>query len=248
MRRQFLSVLLCVGIGGRAAPALAQARPDYSALSATQREAVERGEPVQVLEPVPGSPWPRSIVFQFIDATPEECAAVLSDYDLQASYVPRMRSSRVIARRKNETDVEYVIDIPVFADERSVSRQQVVFEMGEYQVRWHTVVADTGPKGSVTRGQATFILMKNGRSGHVGTLMTHDQSVVPASVFAKVPLVRNKAVESSKDAARAIARQVERERAEKRDLLAKQVARLRQALLASRPDSAKLIPSQQPEH
>jgi hypothetical protein len=248
MRRLFLTSLVVIGlVDVRDAYGQALVRRGYPALSASQRETVERGEPVQILEPVPALPWPRSIVFQFIEATPEECAAVLSDYDLQSSYVPRMRGSRVIRRAGNETDVEYIIDIPVFADEKSVSRQRVSADNGEFRVQWHTVTSDTQPKGSVTTGLATFVPMKNGRSGRSGTLMVHDQTVIPASVFAKVPYVRNKAVASSRDAAKAIARQVERERAGNRDLLSTQIARLRQTL-ASGPDSGKVIPSHQREH
>ena len=40
--------------------------------------------------------WPRSTVYQLIDATPEVCAAVLTDYARAASYIPRMKSSRII--------------------------------------------------------------------------------------------------------------------------------------------------------
>jgi hypothetical protein len=60
-------------------------------------------------------------------------------------------------------------------------------------------------------------------------------------VFARISFVRTKGIESSRDAARAIARQVERERANDRQLLAKQIARLREAL-ASGADSGKVIP------
>src|ERR1051325_5793617 len=94
-------------------------------LSATQLAQLERGEPVQVLQALADSPWPRSTVYQFIEATPAQAAAVLSDYALQSSYIPKVKTSRVIATRNGETDVEYVISIPVFPDEHSVSRQRV---------------------------------------------------------------------------------------------------------------------------
>ena len=72
--------------------------------------------------------------------------------------------------------------------------------------------------------------------------MIHDQSVTPSSVFAKVPLVRNKAIATSRDAAAAIAHQVETEERSSRDLLARQLIRLRGAL-AARVDSGKLTPN-----
>jgi hypothetical protein len=187
---------------------------------------VERGEAVQVLTEVAGKQWPRSTVYQFIEATPEQAAAVLSDYELQSSYIPRLNRSRILKRQGVTTDVEYVVSIPIYPDERSVSRQRVVTFGDEYRVEWLTVV-DSAKKGSVTIGSATFRPMVNKRTGKTGTLMIHDQTVEPASMFARVPMVRNKAIEASRDAASAIRKQVEHERASDASRLDDQVRKLR---------------------
>jgi hypothetical protein len=214
--------------------------PAYQSLRPEQRAAVERGEPVQLLEPLAASAWPRSIVYQFIEATPEECAAVLSDYDLQATYMPRTKISRVIRRLSRiEADVEYVIDVPIYPDEHSVSRQTLTATSGEYAIRWQTVVSDSDPPKSITSGRASFQPLTNARSGRAGTLMVHDQSVVPSSMLARVSFVRNKAIQTSRDIALAIGRQVELERAKDPTRLQAQITRLRKAL-ASAPDSGKL--------
>ena len=240
LRWVFLGTVVVAGVSVAAGQTPSASPP----LTALQRSAVERGEPVQILELLPTSPWPRSIVYQFINATPEQCAAVLSDYDLQSTYVPRLVLSRVIGHRgANVTDVEYVVKIPVFPDERSVSRQRVSDDSGAYRIEWHTVFSDSQAKGSRTNGSATFSAMPNSRLGRIGTLMVHDQAVTPNSVFARVPYVRNKAIGASRDAAAAIAHQVERERGADQDLLARQVARLHDAL-ASHPDTGKV--TQQP--
>lgn len=204
---------------------LALAQQPKLPLSRAQTDRFERGEVVQILEPLTTG-WPRSIVYQFIDATPEECAAVLSDYDLQSTYIPRMTLSRVLRRSNVDADVEYVIDIPLYPDERSVSRQRVVASAGEYRVIWKTI-ADAQAKGSITTGIATFKPMVNPRTSRSGTLMIHDQSVVPSSAFAKVPFVRNKAIEASRDIALSIRRQIEREVTSDRARLNGQLRRLR---------------------
>jgi hypothetical protein len=198
-------------------------------LSVEQMERVARGEPVQVLTAVEGSSWPRSTVYQFIEATPEECAAVLSDYALQEHYAPRMKSSRIVRDSANMTDVEYVVSIPVYPDERSVSRHRIVMDGAVYRIEWHTA-AEPGSKGSVTKGSATFRPMTNARTGTAGTLMIHDQSVVPASMFARVPMVRNKAIEASREGAASIRKQVEKERTSDRRRLDAQLERLRRRL------------------
>lgn len=194
-------------------------------LSPAQTDRFGRGEAVQVLEPLT-TVWPRSIVYQFIEATPEECAAVLTDYELQSTYIPRIKVSRVLRRSELDADVEYVIDIPLYPDERSVSRQRVVVSAGEYRVIWKTV-ADSQAKGSITTGIATFKPMVNPRTSRPGTLMIYDQYVVPNSAFAKVPFVRKKAIEASRDAASAIRGQIEREVTSDRARLNGQLARLR---------------------
>ena len=210
------AILACLSLGQ------AQTLP----LTADQLERFERGEAVQVLQTLADSPWPRSTVYQFIEATPEQSAAVLADYELQSKYVPKVKSSKVVSTRNGETDVAYVFSIPVYPDEHSVSRQRVVVSGAEYRVEWHTVV-DSTAKGSVTKGSATFRPMTNTRTGKLGTLMIHDQSVVPASMFARVPMVRNKAVEASRDAASAIRTQVEHEVTREPALLQAQIARMR---------------------
>lgn len=239
MNRILLSIAVLVGIattGGGQSPR----SPSYQSLRPEQRTAVERGEAVQLLEPLASSPWPRSIVYQFIDATPEECAAVLFDYELQSSYIPRTKVSRVV-RRPNavEADVEYVIDVPIYPDEHSVSRQTLAAANGEYTIGWQTVVSDSGAPKSLTKGRASFSALTNSRSGRPGTLMIHDQAVAPSSILARVSFVRNKAIQTSREIAAAIAHQVESERSSDPTRLRAQVSRLRQAL-ASRPDSGKV--------
>ena len=136
-------------------------------------------------------------------------------------------------------DVEYVIDVPFFPDERSVSREWVSGGSGDYAVRWQTVVADTLPHKSVAAGRVRFSPMTNPRSGARGTLMVHDQAVIPNTIFARLPFIRNKAIAVSREAAHAIVNQIEAERKGNRHLLDRQLARLRQAL-ASQPDSARM--------
>lgn len=214
------------------------ARGQLPSLSAAQLQQVEEGKPVQVLIPAETG-WPRSIVYQFINAPADVCAAVLSDYELQASYTPRLKSSKIVGRALPDIDVEYVVDIPLYADERSVSRQRVITSGSEYRVTWKTV-PDPAHPASITTGTATFRPMHNARTGRDGTLMIHDQLVVPSSVFAKVPFVRNKGIEASRDIAAAIRRQVEREVASEPARVRDQVARMR--AMAVHADSAQKKP------
>jgi hypothetical protein len=195
-----------------------------SSLTAEQRARIDRGEAVQLLQPVEGSPWPASTIYQVIVATPEQAAAVLSDYALQATYTPRVKSATILRQTGADVDVQYVIDIPVFADERSVSRQRVVHFPAGYRIEWNTL-SDSASHGSVTHGSALFVPYT--RAGREITLLVHRQTVQPASAFAKVPFVRNKAVQASVESVESIRKQVEKEVASAPQLLRSQMTRLK---------------------
>ena len=74
-----MSVAIPRTVDGQALALTLPAQVPYASLTANQQAMVERGGNVQLLERLPTSPWPRSVVFEFIDATPEECAAVIFD-------------------------------------------------------------------------------------------------------------------------------------------------------------------------
>jgi hypothetical protein len=145
-----------------------------------------------------------------------------------------MKSARIVRRDPPDVDVEYVVDIPLFSDERSISRQRVVVSGGDYRVVWNTVPDPQAP-GSITAGSATFIPMANPRTGRAGTLMIHAQLVEPASMFARAPFVKGKAIEASREAAVAIRRQIEREIAGDSLRLRGQLARMRGLLVREAP-------------
>jgi hypothetical protein len=192
-------------------------------LTADQRARIERGDAVQILEPAEDG-WPASRIYQVINATPEQSAAVLSDYALQAKYIPRMKSAKVLRQVGPDVDVEYVIDIPVYPDERSVSRQRVIRVANGYRIRWNTLV-DSTTKASVTNGSATFLPYT--RAGRPATLLIHWQVVQPASMFAKVPFVKSKAIQASVESVEAIRKQVEKEVSSDPQLLKVQMMRLK---------------------
>ena len=56
--------------------------------------------------------------------------------------------------------------------------------------------------------------------------MIHDQSVVPASMFARVPMVRSRAIEASRQTAEAVRKQVEHEVAKEPVKLQGQIAHM----------------------
>ena len=119
-------------------------------LTPAQRELVDRGEIATVRQDRPGSSWPSMTVFTFIDATPEDAAAVFTDYEHQASYIPSLKKSHVSRVIDSATaEVDIVLDVPVFSDEEYTVGDHISLDgAGVYRVDWALVRASS-TKGTV---------------------------------------------------------------------------------------------------
>ena len=222
------TVLLCCCL--LAATQRAVAQPPADELSAAQKDVIDRGGQVFVTEDVQGSPWPRASVFQYVDATPEEAAAVFADYDRHATYMPGVKTSRiarVVDRRTAEVD--YVLRVPLVADERYTVRDRLSRHDGDgsYAVEW-TLVRASSTKATV--GSARFRPYRNRRLSKDGTLVAYVNLVSPGSRIAGVGFVKRRALAEVRLTVRSLVRRIEAERTGEPALLAAQVAALREAL------------------
>jgi hypothetical protein len=197
-------------------------------LTAEQLADVEKGRQVVLTHDEPRSPWPRMHVYQFIDSTPEEAAAVFTDYERHSTYIPNLLESRISYLADELTaEVDYALRVPLAPDERYTVRDRLsIADDGQsYLVTWTLVRASST---RATDGSVRFERYQNERLQRAGTLMVYSNFVTPGSLLARVPFVRGKAMAQMRDTAGAIAAQVERERAGDRALLERQVALLRQ--------------------
>lgn len=200
-------------------------------LTPAQRRTIDMGGQVFLTEDVRGSPWPRVWVYQFIDATPEEAAAVFADYSLHTTYIPNVTKS-VIARvvDRATVEVDYVLRLPIVRDEEYTVRDSLSAAAGgtRYQVEW-TLVRASSVKG--TTGYVRFERYWNDKVQRDGTLMEYHNFVTPGSRLAGIPLIRSRALQQVRGAAAAVAAQVERERRSDHALLTRQLQALRSALV-----------------
>jgi hypothetical protein len=169
-------------------------------------------------------------VYQYIKATPEEAAAVFTDYNRHATYIPnlkRSKISRVIDPRT--VDVDFTLRVPVVADERYTTRNQLsTYSTGTaFRVSWALVRASST---RATVGHVRFEPYRNRRLKMTGTLMAYYNFVTPGSKLAGIGFIRRKGLSQMRDAVRAIVRQIEVERAKNPALFRKQLSTLRAAL------------------
>jgi hypothetical protein len=201
------------------------------ALSAAGAAEVGQGHVVVVERDVEGTPWPRVRLYRFIDAAPEQSAAMFADYEHQRDYnadlkeatiARRLDSARAEVFYRYASNVAFVSDVTYTVLDR-ISRDST----GGYLIEWRLV---SGSKVKHVEGSARFAPWTNPVTGQRGTLLTYDSYVVPDFRFASLGLVRAKAIAAMSRAVDAIAVEVQRERAADPTRLERQVAALRATL------------------
>jgi hypothetical protein len=198
-------------------------------LTADQRRLIDAGEHVFVTRDSAKTPWPMAWVYQFIDATPEEAAAVFADAERQVDYVPDLKRSRVVRTiAPGVIEVAQEMRVPIVRDEWWEVRDSVsAQDDGSYRIAWTLVRARTTK--SVT-GYAHFEPYHYARTGRAGTLLTYHNFVVPGSRMAGIGPIERHALKKLRETARATRDHVERQRAHEPELLATQVAALQEML------------------
>lgn len=199
-------------------------------LSAEQRATIDIGRQVFLTSDVSDSPWPRACVYQYIDAMPEEAAAVFTNYEHHLAFIPNLLKatiSRVIDPVTAEVD--YTLRVPIVADEAYTVRDQLSTYNGgaSYRIEW-TLVRATSTKA--TDGSVRFEPYRRDRTPRDGTLMAYCNLVTPGSRLARLGFIRSRAMAQVREAARAIVTEVEQERARNRVLLDAEIRALRAAL------------------
>lgn len=201
--------------------------PAIAELSAAERQTIDSGSQVVRQDVVANSAWPRVTVYQFIEATPEEAAAVFTDYARHSTYFPGLTKSVVRSIAPRVAEVDYVLEVPVFRDEDYTVRDSLSTYNGRtsYRVDWRQVRARTA-KGIM--GSARFEPYRNARLGKDGTLIAYVSFVTPGQLLAG--FFKSRALHQVRESVSALAKRVEEERAGDRGLLASQIAVLIAAL------------------
>ena len=204
-------------------------------LTARQLADVEGGGQVFLTWDVAGSPWPRACVFERIDATPEEAAAMFTNYARQTAYIPGLRKAKVARVIDPVTaEVDYTLAVPIVADEDYTVRDKLTRydDSTSYKIEW-TLVRATSTKA--TEGNVRFERYLPNVSARGGTLMAYCNLVTPGSGLAKLRFIRSRALAQVRETAHAIVVEVARQRTHDGALLAAELEVLRTALRQGEP-------------
>lgn len=157
-----------------------------------------------------GSPWPAVTIVTYVDATPEEAAAVFIDYARHTEFIPSTRRSRVSkVHSPADVEVDYIVALPIVSDEEYTVRDRLSRDSSGYRVDW-TLVRASSTRGTV--GHARFTPATNPKTGKPATRFEYHNFVTPGSRLAGMGFIRNRALKEMEQTAAAFARRFESER------------------------------------
>jgi len=202
----------------------------WNDLSTQQREQLQKGEAVVVEEDVPESAWPRFIIYDLVNASPEEVASVFWNSELDSQYVPNCLSVRIIDRPCPWVyDGEFTLKMPFFLpNEVYVSRNELhPPSVGDYEISWkvlssHYIKACEGDLQIETQGSG-----EGGKKQEV-SLIRYSNLVKPGSKFAA--LLRSRAGVQVVESVKALVTRVNHEASCDPQLLSRQVQALKNSL------------------
>ncbi len=194
-------------------------------LTPAEMEQLENGEVIIRNKKIKGAPWPELTLFCIIKATPEECAAILSDYPNQKNFTQDLMEVTI---RKQISPIRKIVSFttnvpwPAANDKTVTDNQLSLSTNGIYQVKWF-MVESTSLK--INRGFARF----SPRGGDY-TLYCYQTFVHPKSALAG--MVKKRMINKVLKAVRSFAKYVEQLKARTRPLLKKSIRAMKEALNA----------------
>jgi hypothetical protein len=191
-------------------------------LDAAQLKELNGGGHVVVQQTVDGAPWPRIKIYARVKASAEEVAAVFFDYAQAKTYIPNVLESR-ISKQVSPTSFEvyYEVEVPILPDEQYTALNQLQrLDDHGYEISWRLL------KSLQVKSAVGSLRVEPGGDG--GAVICYTNFVTPDSVMAT--LLRSMALSRMESTVYAIVQEVERQKTQHADVLAKEVSALRAAL------------------
>jgi hypothetical protein len=214
-----LFFLLVAVIGATAAKGFAGLLDE---LDASDRAKVLAGHQVALQEEVEGKPWPRLRIYQLVRASAEDVAAVFFDYDNSKTFVPDLLHSKISKKISPcVLEVDYEVEVPILADEAYTARNVLkTTDDGGYRVSWNLVRA-------LQTKDATGHLRIDPH-GEGESIICYTNLVTPSSGMAGI--LKKIGISRMKKTVEAMVRQIQNQKSNHPNDLARQVAALREAI------------------
>lgn len=202
-----------------------KASETFPPLSPEELAKLRDNELILTTRPVKDAPWPELTIWKLIHASPEECAAIFSNYPGQVDYSPDMMEA-VPLKQVTATDVHvsFKMDMPwPIANTVTVTGNRLSrLEDGSYRVEWYLVKSDSVKE---SRGTARFFPY-NGKTRQ--TLYRYRSFNFPTSSLA--PMIKGRMIKGTKKCALAYVTYVERVKKENPTLMKHCITQMNRAL------------------
>jgi hypothetical protein len=207
----------------------------YDELSDNDQYKLKAGQQVSIYTYMqsPYTAWPQGTIYQRLDATPEQAAAVFFDFNRHGEYLPHVIKSEISSFVDRTTfQVDYTVGIPYvnfgIAKDSYALEYHLDFDDAEksYSIKWH--LTRSGMFTEYSQGSIRFEPVEGG-----GTLMAYDSFVLPYSCYylaASNPLTVAVSKSILKSVVRKIMDQIKKERTMESARLDLQVKALNKAL------------------
>jgi hypothetical protein len=194
----------------------------YNELSSQQQASVQNGQQVFLKNDLSDSSWPEMKVYQRIDSTPEEAAALLWNVKLAPTFMTDVQVTQITKENSpSSMNVLYTVTMPIVgSDTYTVTETVSQYDNGgSYEIVWH--------KFDSKSAKSIDVVIRFETLG-TGTLLAYDSQVVPDSFFAG--MIEGSIESKLQNTVSQALGQMQKERTSKTDLLNSQVEALRTAL------------------
>jgi hypothetical protein len=206
----------------------------FEELSDNDQYKLKAGEQVAIFtyEQSRYAAWPQGTVYQRIDATPEQAAAVFFDFNHHSEYLPHVLKSDSSFVDRGISRVDYTVGLPYLPFGLGQENYSLDYHL-EYNARdkgysmsWH--LSRSGSFTEYSQGSIRFEPMESG-----GTLVAYDSFVLPYAAY-YLAASNSLVIEVSKSILRSvtnsIANQIKKERNLESGRLDQQIKVLKKAL------------------
>ena len=147
----------------------------FDELNSAQQKIVLKGGEVMIRRPSTEGPWPSFHAYLAVNATPEETAAVFTDFNMQKEYFKNVTASQVVAQRGNVFQIRYTLNLPISdllpgvnVQEKTLVEDVVTYQSAtlSYRADWNLREGDYTEKsvGSVSfepLGSGTLVVYRS---------------------------------------------------------------------------------------
>ncbi len=144
-------------------------------LSPKELKALKAGKEITRVEELEDEVFPRVTLVNVIPNSPRENMEIFSDFESHKNFIPGLRTSKIVKREGNITDVFFEMEMPIISNTEYTTRHKVAYEDDAAILTWNLLKSDQVKR---TKGMIMFEEFEG------KTLFTYVSHITPKSSLA----------------------------------------------------------------